>query len=363
MAASGLKVVVVGAGVVGRSIAYHLTLRGIDVEVVDAGCGASDTTRASLGVLTHFNGGDSPYSMLYRDGHGSFQQLASRILEEVGVDIGWRPLGGIDLIFSDADEHRALEILRFNRQRGCRAEWVDAGALHRLEGHISGNPRGGIYFADDHRVDPEMLAQGLLRAVLARGGKVAYGERVQGFEEVAGDRVALRTCSGVRVADFVVLAAGSWTGELGRLLDVEISLRPVPGQHCRFRGGDRLSHILRRGRFHLLPAGQQIVVGATVEEAGFAAQTTGEAAGIFADLLGRTLKLRPELLEQRAGLRSKPRGGRPLIGPLDSFPRIFVAAGHYKNGILLGPVTGQVIGEWIATGDPGRDMSCFSVER
>lgn len=363
MAASGLKVVVVGAGVVGRSIAYHLTLRGIDVEVVDAGCGTSDTTRASLGVLTHFNGGDSPYSMLYRDGHGSFEQLASRLLEEVGVDIGWRPLGGIDLIFSDADEHRALEILRFNRQRGCRAEWVDAGALHRLEGHISGKVRGGIYFADDHRVDPEMLAQGLLRAVLVRGGKVACGERVLRFEEVAEDHVALRTCSGVRVADFVVLAAGSWTGELARLLDVEISLRPVLGQHGRFRGGDRLSHILRRGRFHLLPAGEQIVVGSTVEEAGFAAQSTREAAEMFEDIFRRTMAWRPELQEQRAGLRSKPRGGRPIIGPLAGRPRIFLAAGHYKNGILLGPVTGQVIGRWIATGEPGRDMSHFAVER
>ena len=363
MAANGLKVIVVGAGVVGRAVAYHLTLRGVDVEIIDAGHGLSVTTRASLGVLTHFNGGDSPYSLLYRDGHGSFEQLAARLLEEVGVDIGWRPLGGIDLVFTDADEAGAQEILRFNRRRGCRAEWIDGAALHRVEEHISGKVRGGVYFADDHRVDPEMLGQGLLQAVLQRGGRIAFGERVLRFEEVGEDCVALCTCAGVRAADFVVLAAGSWTGALGGLLDAEIALRPVRGQHGRFRGGERLGHILRCDGYHLLPAGEEIVVGATVEEAGFAAESTSEATRVFEDLFRRTLAWRPELLEQRAGLRPKPRGGRPLIGPLAACPRIFVAAGHYKNGILLGPVTGQVIAEWIATGDPGRDMSYFAVER
>ena len=363
MAASALKVVVVGAGVIGRAIAYYLALRRIEVEIIDAGNGPSATTRASLGVLTHFNGGGSPYSLLYRDGHDSFERLAARLLKEDGVDIGWRPLGGIDLIFTDADEARAKEVLHFNRQRGCRVEWVDAAALHHLERHISKKARGGIYFADDHRVDPEMLGHGLLRAVLRRGGRIARGETVKGIQEVAEDHVELRTRTGVRAADFAVLAAGSWTGALGVPPDVEISLRPIRGQHGRFRGGERLGHILRRDGFHLLPAGEHIVVGSTVEEAGFAAQSTMAAGVMFEDVFRRTMAWRPELQEQRAGLRPKPRGGRPIIGPLTGCPRIFVAAGHYKNGILLGPITGQVVGRWIATGDPGRDMTHFAVER
>ena len=120
---------------------------------------------------------------------------------------------------------------------------------------------------------------------------------------------------------------------------------------------------LRHRGHHLVPAAAQIIVGATAEEVGFEAETTPAAARCFERIFRHTLAMEPKPVEQRAGLRPKPRGGRPLIGPLSAHPRIFAATGHYKNGILLGPITGQLISEWIVEGRPSRDMSYFSVSR
>ncbi len=361
--ADNSTVLVVGGGVVGCCIAYHLTLRGVEVHIIDAGSGFSSTTRASLGVLTHFNGGDNPYSDLYRDGHASYEALAAQLQSEIGVDIGWRPLGGIDLIFSAEDEEATKELLGFNQERGCAVELVDEAGLRWLEPRISTQARGGLYFPGDHRVDPEELARGLLQAIEQGQGHISYGETLKGFEQEIDKGVVVRTSRGTRAADFLVLAAGSWSGLLGEELGVRIPVRPVRGQHRRFGGGRDVRHVLRHGGHHLVPAADQVVVGATVEEVGFAVETTAAAAHRFDAVWRQTLGLAPEPVEQRVGLRPKPRGGRPLIGPLSGHPRIFVATGHYKNGILLGPITGQVISEWIVEGRPSRDMDYFAPER
>ena len=363
MATASSTVLVVGAGVVGRSVAYYLALRGIEVHIIDAGAGFSSTTRASLGVLTHFNGGNSPYSALYRDGYTSYEELAVELQADTGVDIGWRLPGGIDLILSDEDEEAARELLHFNRGRGCAAEWLDAAELHRLEPLISSRVRGGIYFQGDHQVDPEKLAQGLLQAVVQRRGRLFCGESMEGLRESSDRGVVVQTNCGTRIAEFLVLAVGSWSGLLGERLGVAIPVRPVRGQHSRFGPGGAVRHVLRHGGQQVVPAAGSVVVGATTEEVGFDAATTAAAARRFEGAWHRLLEVQAEFVEQRAGLRPKPKGGRPLIGPLSAHPRIFVATGHYKNGILMGPITGQVISKWIVEGDPGRDMAYFAAER
>ncbi len=356
------RVLVAGAGVVGLSCAYYLSTRGFRVEILDAGAPPSPTTSASLGVLTHFNGGPDPYSALYRDGHALYSGLAAQLREETGADIGWRPLGGIDLAFSEGEEEELRQILRFNQERGCPAEWLEAPDLRRLEPRISPQARAGVYFSGDHRVDPVCLAQALLKAARQRGAQMRCGEPVEGFAQ-QGQGVRVQTRQGVRQAEFLVLAAGSWTGELGRRCGAQIPVRPVRGQHCSFAGGGELHHVLRCAGLHLVPSGEQIIVGATVEEAGFEIETTAEAAGQFGEFFSRVLDLPPVRRGARAGLRPKPKGGRPIIGPLPGQDRVFAATGHYKNGILLGPLTGQVLAEWLGTGRPPRNMSAFSVER
>ena len=363
MAGSRPRVLVVGAGVIGRSVAYHLCLRDFEVAVIDAADGVSATSRASLGVLTHFNGGDNPLSHFYRDGHSGFALLATRLREETGVDIGWREVGGIDLLYTDEDEADAEEKLRFNQERGCPVERIGAAELQRLEPNLADGARGGLYFPGDHRVDPERLSEGLLSGARQRGAEVSFGEALVDFEEVGRGHVVARTSRGRRMADFLALTAGAWTRELGEKLGATIPVRPIRGQHRRFAGGDRLRHVLRHDGHHLLPVEEEVAVGATVEEVGFDLGTTAEGAARFDAVFTRVLAISRRAGEQRAGLRPKPKGGRPLIGPLAGQAHIFAATGHYKNGILMGPLTGQVVAEWMHSGRAPRDMSYFAPER
>ena len=358
MAPTGAHVLVVGAGIIGRSTAYFLARQGAQVTLLDEGIAAgSPTSRASLGVLTHCNGGDNPYAQLFRDGHALHTRLARDLAEELGADVGWRPLGGIEL-FSDASELEA--VWHFNRERGCRIERLDERALRRAEPALDSGCEG-LYFADDHRVDPLKLGAALWAAAARRGASASWGERVWRIAQ-QGEAVEVATHRATHHADFAVLAAGAWTGGLAAQLGTCVALRPVRGQQARFAGAP-LRHLVRMNGRHLIPDGRETIVGSTLEEVGFRLKTTRAAAAEFAAQVGSALGRGLPLTRQQAGLRPKPRGGRPLIGPLTSAPRVFVASGHYKNGVLLGPITGQIVARWIATGTPGRDMGRFAPER
>jgi glycine oxidase len=355
------QVLVAGAGVVGLSTAYYLSAQGCGVCILDPSPFPSPTTCASLGVLTHFNGGGDPFSQLYRQGHRLHADLSARLREQTGLDVGWSPLGGLDLACTEAEIAALRAELAFNQERNCPAEWAEGEALRSLEPALSPHVLAGLYFPTDQRVDPEALCRALLQGAQQQGARLVP-QAVETFAQ-EGESVRVRTRADTHTADFLVLATGAWTGEVGERSGVRVPVRPVQGQHCRFAGGAHLRHVLRYGGFHLLPAGGDLLVGATVEETGFAAQTTPQAAEDFAHLFRQVLDLPPRLLEQRAGLRPKPKGGRPHLGPLQGQPRVFAAAGHYKNGILLGPLTGLLLAEWISAGQPSLDLAPFAPER
>ena len=358
MALVGARALVVGAGIIGRSTAYFLARQGAKVVLIDEGIAAgSPTSRASLGVLTHCNGGDNPYAQLFRDGHALHARLARELAENLGVDVGWRPLGGIELF---ADPAQLEEVWSFNRARACRVERLDERALRDVEPGLDGG-REGLYFADDHRVAPLRLGAAFWAAAERQGASAAWGERVWRIAQV-GETVEVATTRGTHRADFVVLAAGAWTGDLAAQLGAQVALRPVRGQQVRF-AGTPLRHLVRMNGRHFIPDSGETIVGSTVEEVGFRLATTRAAAAEFAAAVRFALGRSLPLSRQQAGLRPKPRGGRPLIGPLTDTPRVFVASGHYKNGVLLGPITGQIVARWIAEGTPGRDMRCFAPER
>ena len=361
-----MKVLVVGAGIVGSSTAYFLSARGIQVHLIDAHENPSDTSRASLGVLTHFNGGDDPYSTLYRDGHALHAKLAAQLRGETGIDVGWRPLGGLDVVFDEEDRGDAEAKLAHNRERGCRCEWLDAAQLRQAEPNISERATAGVLYPDDHRVDPSELGRALREAAQIRHASVSFGTELVGLELAAdGVRTELRCDGSARLVTFdvAVIASGSWSSRVTGHIGVDPHIKPIRGQHCRYRGGSDIRHVLRCGSYHMVPTRDALIVGATVEEVEFDLATTQQAATEFSTVYRQLLGTEPLLESQWAGLRPKPRKGRPVIAPLDARGRAFIASGHYKNGVLLGPITGRTAADWVVDGDPGRDMSPFALVR
>lgn len=358
---AGPQVLIAGAGVIGLSAAYYLSGRGWRVQLLDPGPFPSSATLASLGVLTHFNGGDDPLSRLYRQGHALHADLAARLREQTAIDVGWRPLGGLDLAADESGIAELRDLLAYNRERACPAEWVEGAQLRQLEPNLAGRILAGVHFPTDHRVDPGQLCRALLQAAQQQGAGLSLGEGIEAFGQ-DGQGVWVRTRGAEYRAEYLVLATGAWTGSLGEAQGLSLPVRPVRGQHCRFTGPP-VHHLLRYQGGHLLPAGGELVAGATVEETGFALETTAAAAERFSDLCAQLLARPVHLLSQHAGLRPKPKGGRPHLGPLRDQPRVLVAAGHYKSGILLGPLTGQLLADWIETGGPPAEMRRFAPQR
>ncbi len=361
---SGARVLVVGAGIIGRSIAYYLCRAGAHPTLIEVSEGPSDSeaSRASLGVLTHFSGGASTYALFIRDSHAAHEPLAGELADETGIDVGWRPLGGIDLVIDDEGEEQVESLWREGCARGVPLERLAAADVQKMEPSVSRVVRWGLFFPEDQRVAPLLLGKALLEGAVSRGAQVHYDERLLQIEERADGSLVAQTSRAKRSADFVVLATGAWTAHLAESLGATVPVRPVRGQHGCF-AGPALRHVLRQGGHQLLSSARGTLVGATAEDVGFINETTAAAACALGAVHAQLLRGPCILHSQGAGLRAKPKAGRPMIGPLANHPRIFIATGHYKNGVLMGPLTGQIVARWMLTGDPGRDMQPFVPER
>ncbi len=361
MASQAPRVIVIGAGIIGCSTAYYLAHKGATVTLVDRDADPSPTSRAALGVLAHAHGGNDALSCFYRDAHALHESLAARLYTETGIDVGWQPLGGLDLAFDDDDASRLRQLITFNQDRGAEAHWLDPALLRASEPELSPTALGGALFPQDARVDPVRLAAALLAAASALGASRRTASVVTSLtRDDAGVDCTVADSTGERVEryDAAVVTTGPWVGEL--VPDVHV--RPVRGQSGRFVGV-QTRHVVRWGNGQAVNDGTQMLIGATVEEVGFDLSTTAAAASELMAWGRRVFMRPPSLVQMSAGLRPKPRRGRPVIAALEGSGPLYVATGHYKNGVLMGPLTGKVVARWIIDGSPGRDMSPFTVER
>jgi glycine oxidase len=357
-------VVVVGGGVIGLAIAWRAAGAGMTVTVVDEtpGQGASWAAAGMLAPVTEVHYGERPLLGLNLAAADRWPAFAAEVEEASGHPVGYRP-GGTLAVARDADDNAALEDLyQFQLRCGLRVERLRSRECRQLEPGLAPGIRGGVLAAGDHQVDNRALVQALLIACRRAGVRLVEG-RV-GEVTVEGDRV-----TGVALADggrpdggpalaagTVVLAAGCWSGGLGGLAAEALPpVRPVKGQLLYLRGpADEplCSRNVRGLEVYVVPRGDgRVVVGATVEEQGFDTTVT---AGAVHDLLRAALELLPdaaelELAETVVGLRPGSPDNAPMLGPAGP-EGLVVATGHYRNGILLTPVTADAIAELLATG-------------
>jgi glycine oxidase len=364
-------VVVVGGGVIGLGIAWRAAQAGITVTVVDQapGRGASWAAAGMLAPVTEVHYGEQPLLRLNLDAAASWPAFAAELEAASGRGIGYRRCGTLT-VARDADDNAALDDLyRFQLRCGLQVERLRSRDCRRLEPGLAPGVRGGVLAAGDHQVDNRALVQALLTACRRAGvallaGRAAEllvdGERVVGVRLADGERLAGGT---------VVLAAGCWSGGLrGLAAGLLPRVRPVKGQLLHLRGpaSEPLCQRNLRGlEVYVVPrADGRVVVGATVEEQGFDTRVT---AGAVHDLLRAALEVLPdvaelELVETVAGLRPGSPDNAPLLGPAGQ-DGLVVATGHYRNGILLTPVTAAAVAELLATGKTPEAIAPFSPGR
>jgi glycine oxidase len=363
--------VVVGGGVIGLGIAWRATQAGMTVTVVDEapGRGASWAAAGMLAPVTELHYGEDELLALNLASAARWPGFAAEVEEASGQPVGYRP-GGTLAVARDADDIAALEDLyRFQLRCGLDVQRLRSRECRQLEPGLHPSIRGGVLAAGDHQVDNRALVLALLGACERAGVRMLAGRVAELATQ--GDRVTGVVLAGgeAHSAGTVVLAAGCWSGRLGGLAaEALVPVRPVKGQLLYLRGpADQplCSGNVRGLEVYVVPRGDgRVVVGATVEEQGFDTRVT---AGSVHDLLRAAMELLPdtaqlELLETVVGLRPGSPDNAPMLGPAGP-EGLVVATGHYRNGILLTPVTADAVAELLATGQVPELIAPFGPGR
>jgi len=366
MTNKGRDLLVLGGGIIGCTVARAMAVEGWSVTLVEAGRVGQGASRAAAGMLAPLGEASEagPFLELGLRSLTLFPALVSALREESGIDPAYLPCGKLEVAFTPTEEEMLLGRLAWLRSRDPGVEWLPGASVRREEPMLSPAIRGGLLLPGDHQVDNRLLTAAAVRS--------AEGTGVTLLQEAPADRL-LRKGSRVRgialrdgrvlEAPRVVLAAGAWSGTL-QGLPRPLPVRPVRGQMASL-GPVRPSpsRILASRGMYLVPRRDgRILVGATVEEAGFQATVTPDGV---AGLLREAREAVPDLvgsptLEVWAGLRPGTPDGLPVLGPDPEVEGLIHATGHYRNGILLAPVTALLVREILLGGNPSVELSPFS---
>jgi glycine oxidase len=347
MPGSDWDVVVIGAGIIGCSVACELARRGARTVVLDARTAGAGATQASAGVL-------APY--IEAPGEGALQALTVRSLalydefiagveRDAGCTIEYRRCGTIEVASDTASAERLTSLGKWIRSTGVDAEWLGPADVSRLESAI-GRTEGALLVRTHGYVRALQLTAALLEAARRCGASFHPGCRV---DRITHDGAGATVHSGTTsfVANTVVMAAGSWSGTLAGAIQV----RPVRGQLLQLRwNGAPINRVLWSDSCYVVPwTDGTLLVGATVEDVGFDERVTAD--GVLR-LLAAAATLLPAIrdatfIDARVGLRPATPSGLPLVARSAEHPAMVYATGHYRNGVLLAPLTAQLVADLI----------------
>jgi glycine oxidase len=381
-------VIVVGAGVIGTAIAWRCAQRGLDVTLIDPDPqrGAWHTAAGMLAPVTELHYTETPLLRLNVDSLSRYPAFVNELTELTGLPTGFRACGTLSAAWDSADLAALHDMHAFLTSLGMRAQLLTGRELRTLEPALASGLPGGLLAPGDHQVDPRLLHAALLAAARQAGVRVVTDlARLQvrgageGDDAGAGSGVSGEPVVGVVLADgtrlsgtTTVLAAGAWSATVAGLTTASAPLvRPVKGQTLRLYlpAASTMRQVVRGSvkgsAIYVVPRGNgRLVVGASSEEDGF--DVTPRAGSVY-ELLRDAQSLLPELSEATleevcTGLRPGTPDNAPVLGPA-RVSGLILATGHYRNGILLAPVTADAITEVVITGQLPRVLEPFAATR
>jgi glycine oxidase len=365
--AKPVDVIIVGGGVIGCASAYFLARDGLSVTLLERGDLAGEASGAAAGMLAALSdeGGDRgpAFQQLCLDALDTYASVLP-ILEATGVDIRYRRTGILHIAL---DEHEAAALKRrFEEQRALSPDnrWLEGEALHEEEPQATPAAIAGMLCPREHYLDPQRLTLAFAEAARREGAHIETGCPVSSFSELDGSVTGVRTAGGPIEAKTVLLCGGPWTQEQASQLGASVPVEPVRGQMVSLRGpAQPLRHVIWGEAGYLVPREDgQTFVGATVEHMGFLRENTPEG---IERLRRAAMSLVPslqeaELIRSWSGLRPGTPDGLPVLGQLPGHDNVWVATGHFRNGILLGPITGQLMADAIMAGKAPARLQPFS---
>ena len=374
--AESADVIVAGGGVIGTAIAWQAAAAGLDVVLVDPGQqdAASLVAAGMLAPASEALFGEGELLGLNLLAVARFGSFAAELEEASGAQVGLRREGTLAVAYDPGDHAALLRLTAFRRSVGLDAEELSSRACRELEPFLAPDVHGGVLFAGDWSVDNRRYVAALAEA--ARRAKVRFvRDRVLALQVSDGRASGVRLAGGAHIGSAqVVLAAGCWSAAVAGLPDALAAvIRPVKGQLLRLRHpaglAPVLSHTVRsivRGTdVYLVPRSDgELIVGATSEERGEDRTVT---AGAVHDLLHDAMSVLPvtselTLAETCAGLRPGTPDNGPVVGRCGP-DGLLLATGHYRNGILMSPVTSDAVTALLAGQRPAPEWDPFTPQR
>jgi glycine oxidase len=361
------EVVVIGGGVIGCAISFFLSRAGTDVTLLERGELAGEASGAAAGMLAALSdeGGDrgAAFQRLCLDSQALYEQILPA-LEATGIDLRYQRTGVLHVALNQAESEHLHH--RFERQARLASglHWVEGEDLKAEEPELTHGAVAGYVSPAEHYLDPQRLVLALAEGARRRGARIETEQPVRGFVRRNGRVVSIRTPRGLVAAGQVVLAGGPWTAALARSLGSFVPVRPVRGQMLALAGpATPLRRVIWGANAYLVPRENGLTfVGATVETVGYRKRNTVAAVR---RLRSGANALVPGLAFARqrsawAGLRPGTPDGLPVLGRLPGWENVWVATGHFRNGILLAPITGQIIADALISGRMAPGLEPFS---
>ena len=361
---SAFDVAIVGGGVIGGSIAFELAAEKLKVILIDRQQPGQEASWAAAGMLSP--GPDSldalPLVPIAKESLHLYPDFVSRVEEASGRSTAFIREGTLQVFPGPCGEAERLKMAAEYRLLGLRFKPISLDDARKLEISLGPAAQAATFLPDEAVVDPRLLTDAVIEAAHNRGVEIRHNCPVTSVLH-DGYRCVGLIAGGERVAaKFVIIAAGAYSGGIDWLARYAPT-RPVRGQMLALRSTALSLHrVVRSERGYLVPRRDgRIIAGSTLENAGFDKHLT--PSGIR-QILDAALELVPrladaEITETWAGLRPGTPDNLPILGPTD-IEGLLVATGHYRNGILLTPVTAKLLRLWILTGRVPMETAAFS---
>lgn len=354
MARNSPDVLVVGGGLIGCSIARELAREGMSVTVLERGTVGSGASQDAAGMLAPQAEADEPgpFLDLCIESAHLFPALAEQLFDEVAGEIRYRTDGSFLVAFDDEEAERLRATAEKQRAIGLTAEIVDADAARRAEPAIARDVVAVLSIPDDHQVDNRRLTQAVADSCRARGVRIAEGVDVTALVRDSAGRTTGVVANGETIAaGLTIVAAGCWSALIEGF---PVPVEPVKGQMLALDlAAPPFARILRSERCYLVSRiDGRVLVGATMERVGFDQAVSAQVVGT---MLEAARQIAPSLTaalggEAWAGLRPATPDGLPAIGRVDD--GLIAATGHFRNGILLSPVTAAIVSDIVLGREP-----------
>jgi glycine oxidase len=362
-------VIIVGGGIIGCAIAFFLAKAGVRPLILERAKLGAEASSGAAGMLTAQAHTDEPGPLfdLKLASRALYEPLAEELRQRTDLDIEYRRLGHLVPALTDDENELVGRRVAWQAGRGLPAVRLTAMDACELEPGLSPAVRGAGWFPEDHHVNNTAVTQALASATLRLGGQLRVDCTVVDLVQ-EGDRVTgVRTLEETLAAGTVLLCAGAWSRQFEAAVGLPLPIIPAKGQIVVARlHTPALQHVVYGTGAYAIPrASGEHIIGSTVEYVGYDKRVTVEAVtGILARVTTVVPALREaELVASWACLRPAAPDGLPVLGPIPGRRGLLVATGHFRNGILLAPITGKLMAELVVDGTPSVSLAPFRPDR